>query len=38
LGELLDRFAGDVAEEAVALAEEDGYQTVQQKHIRQALR
>jgi len=37
-GELLERFAGDIAEEAVALAEEDVYQTVRHKHIRQALR
>jgi len=38
LGEILERFAGDVAEEAIALAKEDGYQTVKQKHVREALK
>lgn len=37
LGEILERFAGDIAEEAIALANEDGYQTVKREHIRQAL-
>lgn len=37
LGEVLEQFAGDVAEEAIALAKDDGYQTVQKKHIKQAL-
>jgi histone H3/H4 len=38
LGEILERFAGDVAEEAIALAKEDGYQTVKEKHVWKAIR
>lgn len=37
LGEILERFAGDVAEEARAVAKEEGYQTVKADHIREAL-
>lgn len=37
LGEILERFAGDVAEEAIALAKEDGYQMVKREHIHEAL-
>jgi histone H3/H4 len=37
LGKLLEKFAGDLAAEANAVAKEDGYQTVQGKHIRHAL-
>jgi histone H3/H4 len=37
LGEVLEQFAGDVAEEAIAVAEEDGYKTVQRDHVRKAL-
>lgn len=37
LGKLLERFSGDIAEEAITIAQKDGYQTVQQKHVRQAL-
>jgi histone H3/H4 len=36
LGDILETFAGDIAEEAVALAEEEGYQTIKRKHIREA--
>ena len=38
LRSVLERFAGDVAEEAIALAEEDGRKTVRDEDIRQALR
>jgi len=38
LGEVLERFAGDIAEEAIALAKEEGYQTVKEKHIRKVLK
>lgn len=38
LGEILERFAGDVAEGVIALAKEDGYQTVKGKHVREALK
>ena len=37
LGEILEQFAGDIAEEAIALAKEDGYKTVKRKHVREAL-
>jgi len=37
LGEILERFAGDIAEESLAVAKKDGYQTVKQEHIRSAL-
>jgi histone H3/H4 len=38
LGEILERFAGDAAEEAIALASQDGYKTIKQEHIQQALK
>jgi len=38
LGEILEMFAGDIAEEAIALAKEDGRKTVQEEDIREALR
>lgn len=38
LGEILERFAGDVVEEAIELANEDGYKTVKREYIRKALR
>jgi len=37
LGTILETFAGDVAEEAKAVAEEDGRKTVRREDIRQAL-
>jgi histone H3/H4 len=37
LGEQLQEYAENIAKEATQLANEDGYQTVQQKHIREAL-
>ncbi|MFO7793612.1 MAG: histone [Candidatus Nanohaloarchaea archaeon] len=37
LGDILETFAGDVAEEAKAIAEEDGRKTVRREDIRQAL-
>jgi histone H3/H4 len=38
LGEILERFAGDIAEVAIEKAQKEGYQTVKEEHIRQALR
>ena len=38
LGNVLETFAGDVAEEAVAVAEENGRKTVRAEDIKQALR
>lgn len=38
LGDILETFAGDVAEEARAIAQENGYKTVKQEHIKEALR
>lgn len=38
LGEILELFAGDVAEEAIALAKEDGRKTVQEGDIKEALK
>lgn len=38
LGELLETFAGDLAEEAVAVAEEDGRKTVRAEDVKAALR
>jgi histone H3/H4 len=38
LGDILETFAGDVAEEAVAVAEEDGRKTVRAEDIKEALR
>ena len=37
LGKILERFAGDIAEEAIAIAEADGHRTVKQNHIKKAL-
>jgi histone H3/H4 len=37
LGEVLEGFATQIAEEAIQQAKQEGYQTVQQKHIRHAL-
>lgn len=37
LGEVLERFAGDVAEEAIAVAREEGRKTVRAEDIRKAL-
>lgn len=37
LGKVLERFAGDVAEEAIAVAREDGRKTVRAEDIRKAL-
>jgi histone H3/H4 len=38
LGNVLEMFAGDVAEEAQALAEEAGRKTVRREDIKQALK
>lgn len=38
LGEVIETFAGDVAEEAIALAENDGRKTLKARDVRQALR
>lgn len=38
LGENLERFAGDVAEEAIAIADEDNRKTVRAEDIKKALR
>jgi histone H3/H4 len=38
LGDILETFAGDVAEEAVAVAKEDGRKTVRAEDIKSALR
>ncbi len=35
--EILERFAGDVAEEAIAVAQEEDYETVKQEHLKRAL-
>lgn len=35
---LLETFAGDVAEEAIAIAREDGRKTVREEDIREALK
>ncbi|MFB6144242.1 MAG: histone [Candidatus Nanohaloarchaea archaeon] len=37
LGEVLERFAGDVAEEAIAIAREESRKTVRAEDIREAL-
>lgn len=34
---ILENFAGDVAEEAIVLAEKDGLKTVKQEHVEEAL-
>ena len=38
LGDLLETFAGDLAEEAVAVAKEDGRKTVRAEDVKAALR
>lgn len=38
LGDILETFAGDVAEEAIAVAKEDDRKTVRREDIREALR
>lgn len=38
LGEVLETFAGDVAEEALAIARDDGRKTVRDEDIREALK
>lgn len=37
LGNTLEMFAGDVAEEAIAIAKEDGRKTVRAEDIREAI-
>jgi histone H3/H4 len=37
LGEQLQQYVETIAEEAISIAEKEGYQTVQEKHIREAL-
>jgi len=37
LGKILELFAGDIAEEAIAIAERDGRQTVRAEDVREAL-
>lgn len=37
LGQILETFAGDVAEEARAIAEENGRKTVRREDVRKAL-
>jgi histone H3/H4 len=38
LREILETFAGDIAEEAIAVAREDGRKTVRAEDIREALK
>lgn len=38
LAEILERFAGDVAEEAIAVANEDNRKTIREEDIKEALR
>ncbi|MFB6174835.1 MAG: histone [Candidatus Nanohalobium sp.] len=38
LGDILETFAGDVAEEAIAIAEEKGRKTVRGEDVREALK
>lgn len=38
LATVLETFAGDVAEEAIAIAKEDGRKTVREEDIKEALR
>jgi histone H3/H4 len=38
LGDVLEMFAGDVAEEAIAVAKEDGRKTLRKEDVRKALR
>lgn len=37
LGQIVEMFAGDIAEEAIAVAEEKGRKTVREEDIRDAL-
>ncbi len=37
LGDVLERFAGDIAEEAIAVARDDGRKTVRAEDIKKAL-
>lgn len=37
LGTILETFAGDVAEEAIHLAEQDGLKTVRRGHVKEGL-
>ena len=37
LGDILETFAGDVAEEAIAIAKEDGRKTIRKDDIKKAL-
>jgi histone H3/H4 len=37
LGDVLEKFSEDVAQDAISLAAEDGYQTVKNRHIKKAL-
>jgi histone H3/H4 len=37
LADVLETFAGDVSEEAIAVAKEDGRKTVRKEDVRQAL-
>jgi histone H3/H4 len=38
LGDVLEMFAGDVAEEVIAVAKEDGRKTLRKEDVRKALR
>jgi len=38
LGEVLERFAGDISEEAIAVAKDKGRKTVRSEDIEEALR
>lgn len=38
LGKVLEMFAGDVAEEAIAIAEEDGRKTLRKEDVKEALK
>lgn len=38
LGDVLEKFAGEIAEEAITLSSEEGMKTVRGEHIRKALK
>jgi len=38
LGDVLEKFSEDIAQDAISLASEDGYQTVKRRQIKQALK
>jgi len=38
LGEILETFAGDVAEEAIAIAKDDGRKTLRAEDVKKALK